>query len=85
MEEYITCLYNLVNNCQYGDLKSETIRGWLVVRIRNSSLSDRALTNGRSTDAQEGKDMQPFVGEKQSKSTSYVKEKPHRRHGGTPH
>ena len=49
MEEYITCLYNLVDNYQYGDLKSEMIHYWLVVGIRDSSLleclqMDAALT-----------------------------------------
>ena len=28
-EEYITCLYNFVDNCQYRDLKSEIISHWL--------------------------------------------------------
>ena len=49
VEEYITCLYNLVDNCQYGDLKAEMIRDRLVVGIRDSSLlehlqMDTALT-----------------------------------------
>ena len=44
-EEYITCLYNLIKNCKYGDLKSEMIRDRLIVGIRNSSLSERLQTD----------------------------------------
>ena len=48
-EEYITCLYNLVESCEYEDLKSAMIRDRLVVGIRDSSISeclqaDAALT-----------------------------------------
>ena len=44
-EEFITCLYNLVENCEYRDLKSEMIRDRLIVGIRDSSLSERLQTD----------------------------------------
>ena len=40
-DEYITYLYSLADNCQYGNLKEEMIRDRLVVRIRDSALSER--------------------------------------------
>jgi len=34
-------LYSLGENCAYGDLKAEMIRDRIVVRIRDSTLSER--------------------------------------------
>ena len=39
-EQYITALYELAENCEYGALKSEMIRDRLVVGIRDSGLSE---------------------------------------------
>ena len=39
--QYITALYELAENCEYGALKSEMIRDRLVVGIRDSGLSER--------------------------------------------
>ena len=44
-EEYITCLYNLVKNCKYRNLKLEMICDRLVVGIRDSSLSEHLQTD----------------------------------------
>lgn len=38
-EQYIAVLYNLADSCNYGALKGEILRDWLVVGIRDSSLS----------------------------------------------
>ena len=48
-EEYITCLYNLVESCEYGELKSEMIHDRLVVGIRDSSLSEHLQTDAALT------------------------------------
>ena len=39
-EEYITILYSLVENCEYGDLTSQMIRDRLVVGICDTALSE---------------------------------------------
>ena len=49
LQEYITYLYNLVNNCKHGELKSEMICEWLV----------EVFINGRSADTRDGKDKRP--------------------------
>ena len=38
-EQYIMVLYNLAENCDYGDIKEEMIRDRLVVGIRDTALS----------------------------------------------
>ena len=38
-EKYITDLYTLANNCNYGDLREEMIRDRLVVGIKDAALS----------------------------------------------
>ena len=38
-EQYITALYQLAENCNYDELKSEVIRDRLVVGIRDNNLS----------------------------------------------
>ena len=40
-EQFITVLYSLAENCEYGTLKDEMIRDRLVVGIRDISLSER--------------------------------------------
>ena len=40
-EQYIMALYDLAENCEYGDMKSEMLRDRLVVRIRDQSLSEK--------------------------------------------
>lgn len=41
VEQYITSLYSLAEDCQYGALKEEMIRDRIVVGIRDSSLSEK--------------------------------------------
>ena len=41
VEQFITSLYSLSENCQYGELKEEMIRDREVVGIRDSVLSER--------------------------------------------
>ena len=46
-EQYVTALYQLAENCNYGKLKSEMICDRLVVGIRDDNLSQQlTLTNG---------------------------------------
>lgn len=40
-EQYITALYSLVENCEYGNLRDEMLRDRLVVGIRDAALSER--------------------------------------------
>ena len=97
-EEYITCLYNLVENCEYGDLKSEMIRDRLVVGIRDSSLSERLQTEAaftlekektviRQREAVQEQQLILSHGENvdQRSAINYVKGKPFWRHGTAPH
>ena len=94
-EEYITCLYNLIENCEYGDLKSEMIRDRLVVGIRDSSLSeclqtDAALTPEKAKTVihqREAVQEQQLIlshGDQWS-AINYMKGKPFWRHGTAPH
>ncbi len=39
-EQYFLELYKLAENCNYGEMTSELIRGRLVVGIRDTSLSE---------------------------------------------
>ena len=48
-EQYITSLYNLVENCEYGDLASDMIRDRLVVGIRDNALSQRLQMDSELT------------------------------------
>ena len=43
VEDYITTLHQLAENCEYGNIKDEMIRNRLVVGIRDESLSERTL------------------------------------------
>ena len=40
-EQFITSLYSLAENCEYGDLRDEMIRDRIVVGIRDRALSER--------------------------------------------
>ena len=40
-EQYIACLYNLVETCEYGALKEEMLRDRIVVGIHDKALSDK--------------------------------------------
>ena len=48
-EEYIMALYDLAENCNYGDLKEEMIRDRLVVGIRDCALSEKLQLDPRLT------------------------------------
>ena len=41
VEQFITSLYNLAADCNFGELKDKLIRDINVVRIRDASLSER--------------------------------------------
>ena len=41
LEQFITSLYNLAADCNFGKLKDKLIRDRIVVRIRDTSLSER--------------------------------------------
>ena len=41
IEEYLTALYSLVENCDYGALRDQLLRDRIVVGIRDTSLSER--------------------------------------------
>ena len=51
VEEFITSLYNLAADCNFGQLKDRLIRDRIVVRIRDASLSERLYVNGSVDDA----------------------------------
>jgi len=40
-EQYIMALYELVEHCDYGEIKEEMIRDCLVVRIRDITLLEK--------------------------------------------
>ena len=48
-EQYITTLYRLVENCQYGELAQEMIRDRLVVGISDKALSEQLCTHADLT------------------------------------
>ena len=45
VEEFITSLYQLVENCEYGALQDQMIRDRIVVIIRDQALSQRMQLN----------------------------------------
>ena len=51
VEQFITSLYNLAADCNFGELKDRLIRDKIVVRIRDASLSERLYVNGSGDDA----------------------------------
>ena len=48
-EQYITTLYSLLENCEYGELTSQMIRDRLVVGIRDNVLSERLQMDANLT------------------------------------
>ena len=42
----LVALYLLADNCKYGQICNEMIHAWLVVRLRDSSLSERLQLDG---------------------------------------
>ena len=38
VEQFITCLYQLSENCAYGKLRDEVIRDWMVVGILDEAM-----------------------------------------------
>ena len=41
IEQYLTALYELIENCDYGDMKDELLRDRIVVGIRDVALSEK--------------------------------------------
>ena len=52
-EQYITCLYSLIETCEYGTFKEEMLRDRLVVGIRDAAMSQK-LQDGCRTHLGEG-------------------------------
>jgi len=48
-EKYITCLYSLVETCEYGTLKEEMLRDRLVVGIRDLAMSQKLQMDAELT------------------------------------
>jgi transposase InsO family protein len=48
-EAFITCLYQLVENCEYGDMKDQMLRDRIVVGIRDKALSQRMQLDAELT------------------------------------
>ena len=48
-EQYITCLYHLVENCDYGQFKEELLRDRIVVGIRDKALSEKLQMDANLT------------------------------------
>ena len=51
VKQFITSLYNLAADCNFGELKDKLIRDRIVVRIRDTSMSERLYVNGFGDDA----------------------------------
>ena len=49
VEEYVTVLFNLVDSCNYGELRDEMLRDRLVVGIRDMALSERLQMDSKLT------------------------------------
>ena len=49
VEQFIASLYNLAENCAYGNLKDELIRDRIVVRIRDRAVSERLQMDSKLT------------------------------------
>ena len=48
-EQFITSLYSLAENCEYGELKDQMIRDRIIVGIRDQSQSVRLQMDPRLT------------------------------------
>ena len=44
-DQFITALYELIETCEYGDLKGEMLRDRIVVGLRDTTLSERLQFN----------------------------------------
>jgi hypothetical protein len=49
VEQFITSLYQLAEDCEYGDLKQEMFRDCIVVGIRDTSLSEKLQMDAELT------------------------------------
>ena len=49
VEQFITNLYNLAANCNFGGLKNELIHDRIVVGIRNQALSEQMQSDPKLT------------------------------------
>ena len=61
VEQFIMDLYTLVENCDYGRLKDEMIRDRIVVRIRNTALSERMQGEATLTLEKAGSKQSPIM------------------------
>ena len=41
VEQFITRFHQMANNCEFGNMKNEMIRDFLIISIRNQQLSER--------------------------------------------
>ena len=48
-EQYITCLYSLIETCEYGAFKEEMLRDRLVVGIRDAAMSQKLQMDAELT------------------------------------
>ena len=48
-EQYITCLYSLIETCEYGTFKEEMLRDRLVVGIRDVAMSQKLQMDAELT------------------------------------
>ena len=48
-EQYVTCLYSLIETCDYGTLKEEMLRDRLVVGIKDVALSQKLQMDAHLT------------------------------------
>ena len=48
-EQYITCLYSLIETCEYGTFKEEMLRDRLVVGIRDAAMSQKLQMDAELT------------------------------------
>ena len=48
VEQFITNLYQLVENCEYGGLKKEMIHDRIVVGIRDTALLENSIWTPKS-------------------------------------
>ena len=61
-EEFITSLYQHVENCEYGALQDQMIRDCIVVRTRHQALYVSEDADRPQSYPREGKDLQPPKG-----------------------
>ena len=49
IEQYLTALYGVVENCDYGDLKDELLHNRIIIRIRDVALSEKLQLDTKLT------------------------------------